>query len=74
MGIIGSKMSLVQPDTITVVCDECGDEVEVDTEAYCGNGMMRHSFGIDGQLLIDQGWIADGDDHYCPKCKEDKDE
>jgi len=53
--------------TVTVECDQCGEQVEVDTVELAADGIMA-----DDDTLLSLGWSVDDDD-LCPNCQEDTD-
>lgn len=47
----------------TVVCDNCGKDVNEGEEYSCWNDIM---FAED--IAMEVGWIKEDDRHYCPDC------
>ena len=67
---------MINDPTITVSCDACNDEVELDLEYkyrdYSGkNGFYDTSTGAVEASLRSQEWIVDHENHYC--CEECRD-
>jgi hypothetical protein len=47
----------------TVVCDNCGVDVNEGQEYSCWNDK-----GFAEDMAMDADWIKEDDKHYCPKC------
>lgn len=59
-------MGIQFPDTLTVSCDDCGEEKDFDATQYCdGDGT---SVGVDSSTVEEEDWVKDGDEFYCPNC------
>lgn len=60
-----SKEKVIIPST-KLKCDKCGKYFD-DSE-----GGMCIPYDIDGleieECALDEGWVKDGDKHYCPDC------
>jgi hypothetical protein len=62
-----AEMSVQDPGTLQVQCDECMAEEDFDCTEFVGS---PPSFGVSDETITDKGWTSDGDLHYCPKCSE----
>lgn len=47
----------------TVVCDNCGVDVNEGQEYSCWNDK-----GYAQEIAMESEWIKEGGEHYCPKC------
>lgn len=66
-------MSVEDPGQLLVTCDggdhkDCVGQTEMDTTQYAGD---PPSWGIDESTLDQNGWLVDGDQTYCPKCRKE---
>jgi hypothetical protein len=65
-------MGVQDPGSLTVQCDRCEREEEMDTTAYCGD---PESFGVDDSTIQEKGWLKTAGEILCPDCaKEEADE
>lgn len=53
----------------TVVCDNCGADVNDGAEYSCWNNESYVE-----EIASESNWIKDGDRHYCPDCHSFDDE
>lgn len=60
-------MGINLPDECDVECDACGETATVSMSQFAGDPT---SVGVDTSDLEQIGWLKDGDDCYCPECKE----
>lgn len=47
----------------TVVCDNCGDDINKDAD-YCAWNDKQFT----QEMADEAGWIKEDDKHYCPDC------
>ena len=62
-------MSIQKVEMFTVICDNCGKDVNKDAEYSAWND---ETFAED--IAMEADWIKENDKHYCPKCYEYDDE
>ena len=62
-------MSIQKVEMFTVICDNCGKDVNKDAEYSAWND---ETFAED--IAMEADWIKEKDKHYCPKCYEYDDE
>lgn len=58
-------MAVHDPGQLTVECDRCGHEEDMDTTEYAG---QPPSWGIDDETLTHNGWLEAGGEYLCPNC------
>lgn len=58
-------MAVEDPGTLTVTCDECGEQDEFETTEFAGDPA---SFGVEDHSLEQKGWKRDGGTTFCKDC------
>jgi hypothetical protein len=66
-------MSVQDPGMLMVECDgqdsdDCDGEMDMNTTQYVGS---PPSWGVSEETLEENGWLLDGDQTYCPKCRKE---
>ena len=56
-------MSIEKMEMFTVICDNCKKSADEDTMYSCWNDE-----GAAKDVAMEADYIAEGDNHYCPKC------
>jgi ssDNA-binding Zn-finger/Zn-ribbon topoisomerase 1 len=64
-------MAVEDPGTLTVTCDQCGKDTEMDTTTY-GNDGVTDTYGVDRQTMEDLGWDIQDGTILCPKCIKER--
>ena len=59
-------MAVEDPGTMTVTCDECGEQDEFETSEY-----QHKCFSVSDTTLKEHGWkvLNNGAETYCPRCR-----
>lgn len=64
-------MSVEDPGEFTVTCDKCDESITLASTQYAGDPA---TWGVDDAELEDAGWVREGDETYCPGCKDGDDD
>ena len=62
-------MSVEKVQMFTVICDNCKESADEGTDYSCWNDENGAK-----DVAMEAGFIADNDNHYCPKCYHYNDE
>lgn len=61
-------MSVEDPGTFTVTCDNCSKTQEMECSEYAGT---PRSWGVEDETIERYGWAVNGDYTFCPECSPD---
>lgn len=63
----GWGMGVHSPGQLTVQCDRCEREEDMDVTEYAG---QPESWGVDDATVEENGWLLVGGEYLCPDCAE----